>query len=92
MKQDSFFYPLKLTLGFAVIVTVALLIGGCGSLVRVEYQNGRIVIGDSKSGFGQVFNQELTVTGVGRVDVSRRPARPRFDRTVIGCEHFVSRS
>ena len=39
MKQDSFLYPLKLTLGFAVIVTVALLIGGCGSLVRVEYQN-----------------------------------------------------
>ena len=39
MKQDSFIYPLKLTLGFLAVVVVALLFCGCGSLVRVEYQN-----------------------------------------------------
>ncbi len=39
MKQDSFIYPLKLTLGFLAVVLLALLLCGCGSLVRVEYQN-----------------------------------------------------
>ena len=39
MKQDSFFYPLKLILGFLAVVVIALLFSGCGSLVRVEYQN-----------------------------------------------------
>ena len=39
MKQDSFFYPLKLILGFLAVVLLALMLGGCGSLVRVEYQN-----------------------------------------------------
>lgn len=39
MKQDSFLYPLKLTLGFLAVVVIALLFCGCGSLVRVEYQN-----------------------------------------------------
>jgi uncharacterized protein YceK len=39
MKQDSFIYPLKLTLGFLAVVVIALLFSGCGSLVRVEYQN-----------------------------------------------------
>ena len=39
MKQDSFIYPLKLTLGFLAVVVVALLFCGCGSLVRVEYRN-----------------------------------------------------
>ncbi len=35
MKHDCFFYPLKLTLGFLIFLIVALLLGGCGSLVRV---------------------------------------------------------
>ena len=39
MKQDCFFYPLKLTLGFLFVVVAALLLSGCGSLVRLEYQN-----------------------------------------------------
>jgi len=39
MKQDSFLYPLKLTLGFLAVVVIALFFCGCGSLVRVEYQN-----------------------------------------------------
>ena len=39
MKQDSFCYPLKLILGFLTVVLLAWLLGGCGSLVRVEYQN-----------------------------------------------------
>ena len=39
MKQDSFLYPLKLTLGFLAVVVIALLFCGCGSMVRVEYQN-----------------------------------------------------
>ena len=39
MKQDSFLYPLKLILGFLAVVVIALLFCGCGSLVRVEYQN-----------------------------------------------------
>jgi len=39
MKQHSFLYPLKLTLGFLAVVVIALLFCGCGSLVRVEYQN-----------------------------------------------------
>ena len=39
MKHDSFFHPLKLTLGFLAVVVIALLFCGCGSLVRVEYQN-----------------------------------------------------
>ena len=39
MKQDSFHYPFKLTLGFLALVVIALIFSGCGSLVRVEYQN-----------------------------------------------------
>jgi uncharacterized protein YceK len=39
MKQDSYFYPLKLILGFLAVLLMAWLLGGCGSLVRVEYQN-----------------------------------------------------
>ncbi len=39
MKQDCFFYPLKPTLGFLTVVVIALLLSGCGSLVRLEYQN-----------------------------------------------------
>lgn len=39
MKQDSFIYPLELILGFLVVVLIALMFGGCGSLVRVEYRN-----------------------------------------------------
>ena len=34
MKHDSFFYPLKLTLGFLSIVAVGLLFGGCAALDR----------------------------------------------------------
>lgn len=39
MKQNSFFHPFKLILGFIAIVVVAALVGGCGSLTRVEYAN-----------------------------------------------------
>lgn len=39
MKQDSFFYPLKLIAGFLIVVLLAFLLVGCGSLLRVEYQN-----------------------------------------------------
>ena len=39
MKHDCFFYPLKLTLGFLIILIVALLLNGCGSLVRVAYRS-----------------------------------------------------
>jgi hypothetical protein len=39
MRHDSFLHPLKLTLGFLAVVVIALLFCGCGSLVRVEYQN-----------------------------------------------------
>ncbi len=39
MKQDSFFHSLKLIFGFLAIVLLAWLLSGCGSLVRVEYQN-----------------------------------------------------
>jgi uncharacterized protein YceK len=39
MKQDSFFYPLKLVLGFLVVVVVALLFSGCGTTWRVEYDS-----------------------------------------------------
>ena len=39
MKQDSFFHPLKLTLGFLAVVILALLLSCCGSLIRLEYQN-----------------------------------------------------
>jgi hypothetical protein len=39
MKHDSLFYPLKLTLGLLAVVVIALSFCGCGSLVRVEYQN-----------------------------------------------------
>ena len=39
MKQDSFFHSLKLIFGFLALVLLAWLLGGCGSLVRVEYQN-----------------------------------------------------
>lgn len=39
MKQDSFLYPLKLILGFLVVVAIALLFSGCGTTWRVEYDN-----------------------------------------------------
>ena len=39
MKQDSFFHSLKLIFAFLAIVLIAWLLGGCGSLVRLEYQN-----------------------------------------------------
>ena len=39
MKQDSFLYPLKLIFGFLAVALLARMLGGCGSLVRVEYQN-----------------------------------------------------
>lgn len=39
MKQDSFLYPIKLILGFLVIVVVALLFSGCGTTWRLEYDN-----------------------------------------------------
>ena len=39
MKQDTFFHSLKLIFGFLALVLLAWLLGGCGSLVRVEYQN-----------------------------------------------------
>jgi len=39
MKQDNFFHSLKLIFGFLAIVLLAWLLSGCGSLVRVEYQN-----------------------------------------------------
>ena len=39
MKQDSFFYPLKLILGFLAVVVLALLFSGCGTTWRVEYDN-----------------------------------------------------
>ena len=39
MKQDSFFHPLKLTLGFLAVVLLSLLISGCGTTWRVEYDN-----------------------------------------------------
>ena len=39
MKQDSFFYPLKLILGFLAVVVLALLFIGCGTTWRVEYDN-----------------------------------------------------
>jgi uncharacterized protein YceK len=39
MTQDSFFHPLKLILGFLAVILIAWLLSGCGSLVRVEYQN-----------------------------------------------------
>ena len=39
MKHDCFFYPLKLTLGFLIFLIVALLLNGCGSLVRVAYRS-----------------------------------------------------
>lgn len=38
MKQDSFFYPIKLILGFLAVV-VALLFSGCGTTWRLEYDN-----------------------------------------------------
>lgn len=41
MKQDSLFYPLKLILSFLLVVLIALILGGCGSLVRVEYGSER---------------------------------------------------
>jgi hypothetical protein len=34
MKHDSFFYPLKLTLGFLAIVAVGLFFHGCAALDR----------------------------------------------------------
>lgn len=39
MKHDCFFYPLKLTFGFLIFLIVALLLNGCGSLVRVAYRS-----------------------------------------------------
>lgn len=39
MNQNSFLHPLKLILGFLAIVLIAALLGGCGSLMRVEYGN-----------------------------------------------------
>ena len=39
MKQDSFLYPLKLIIGFLVVVVIALLFSGCGTTWRVEYGN-----------------------------------------------------
>ena len=39
MKHDSYFHPLKVTLGFLAIVLLALLLSGCGSLVRLGYHN-----------------------------------------------------
>jgi hypothetical protein len=39
MKQDSFLYPLKLIIGFLVVVVIALLFSGCGTNWRVEYDN-----------------------------------------------------
>ena len=41
MKQNSFFYPLKLILGFLAVVMLALLLAACGSLVSVGYQHPR---------------------------------------------------
>ena len=39
MKQDSIFHPLKLILGFLIIVLLALLLSGCGTTWRVEYDS-----------------------------------------------------
>ena len=39
MKQDSFLYPIKLILGFLVIVVIALLFSGCGTTWHLEYDN-----------------------------------------------------
>ena len=47
MKQDSIFHPLRLVLGFLLIVVLALVFAGCGAPMRIEYQN-------PKSGAGAV--------------------------------------
>jgi len=39
MKQDSFLYPLKLILGFLLIVLIVAWFTGCGTTWRVEYDN-----------------------------------------------------
>ena len=39
MKRDSIFHPLKLIVGFLVIVAVGLLLTGCGTTWRVEYDS-----------------------------------------------------
>jgi hypothetical protein len=39
MKHDSFFYPLKLTLGFLVIVAVGLLGGCAGSALDRSFRS-----------------------------------------------------
>ena len=39
MKQNSYFHPLKLILGFLTVVLLALLFSGCGTTWRVEYDN-----------------------------------------------------
>jgi hypothetical protein len=39
MKQDSIFHPLRLVLGFLLIVVLALAFAGCGAPTRIEYQN-----------------------------------------------------
>jgi hypothetical protein len=39
MKQDSFFYPLKLTLGFLAIVVLGLLGGCAGSALDRDFRS-----------------------------------------------------
>lgn len=39
MNQDCFFHSLKLILVFLAFVVVAWVLGGCGSVVRVEHRN-----------------------------------------------------
>ena len=39
MKQDSYFHPLKLILGFLAGVLLTLLLSGCSTTWRVEYDN-----------------------------------------------------
>jgi hypothetical protein len=39
MKQDSIFHPLRLVLGFLLIVVLAQAFAGCGTPTRIEYQH-----------------------------------------------------
>ena len=39
MKQDSIFHSLKLVLGLLILVAVGLLLTGCGTTWRLEYDN-----------------------------------------------------
>jgi hypothetical protein len=39
MKHNTFFRHFKLIAGLLLVVFVACLLGACGSLLRVEYQN-----------------------------------------------------